>query len=84
LTSAPDFSEALSGRPEIVLQEIISAPSKLGSLQNPFDCVSPLAVSSGSLGYRIIAMLDAITAFFCVVSAGIFIAHALDGYRSRL
>jgi hypothetical protein len=29
-------------------------------------------------------MLEAITAFFFVVSAGIFIAHALDGYRSRL
>jgi hypothetical protein len=29
-------------------------------------------------------MLEAITAFFGVFSAGIFIAHALDGYRSRL
>jgi hypothetical protein len=29
-------------------------------------------------------MLDAITALFGVISAGIFIAHALDGYRSRL
>jgi hypothetical protein len=29
-------------------------------------------------------MLEAITAFFCVISAGIFIAHALDGYRSSL
>jgi hypothetical protein len=29
-------------------------------------------------------MLEAITAFFVVISAGIFIAHALDGYRSSL
>jgi hypothetical protein len=29
-------------------------------------------------------MLEAITALFGVISAGIFIAHALDGYRSRL
>jgi hypothetical protein len=29
-------------------------------------------------------MLEAITAFFGVFSAGIFIAHAVDGYWSRL
>jgi hypothetical protein len=29
-------------------------------------------------------MLEAITAFFGVMSAGIFIAHAIDGYRSRI
>ncbi len=29
-------------------------------------------------------MLEAVTAFFGVMSAGIFIAHAIDGYRSRL
>lgn len=28
-------------------------------------------------------MLDAITAVFGVMSAGIFLAHALDGYWSR-
>jgi hypothetical protein len=31
-----------------------------------------------------ISMLEAITAFFGVMSAGIFIAHAIDGYRSRI
>jgi hypothetical protein len=36
------------------------------------------------LGYRIIAMLEAVTAFFGIMSAGVFIAHAIDGYRSRL
>ena len=29
-------------------------------------------------------MLEAVTALFGVMSAGIFIAHAVDGYRSRL
>jgi hypothetical protein len=29
-------------------------------------------------------MFEAVTAFFGVMSAGIFIAHAVDGYRSRL
>ncbi len=28
-------------------------------------------------------MLEAVTAFFGVMSVGIFIAHAVDGYRSR-
>jgi hypothetical protein len=36
-----------------------------------------------ALGHRIVAMLEAITAFFGVMSAGIFVAHAIDGYRSR-
>jgi hypothetical protein len=29
-------------------------------------------------------MLEAVTAFFGAMSAGMFIAHAIDGYRSRL
>ncbi len=28
-------------------------------------------------------MLEAVTGFFGAMSAGIFIAHAIDGYRSR-
>ncbi len=28
-------------------------------------------------------MFEAVTAIFGVMSAGIFIAHAVDGYRSR-
>jgi hypothetical protein len=27
-------------------------------------------------------MLEAVTVFFAIVSAGIFVAHAIDGYRS--
>jgi hypothetical protein len=34
-------------------------------------------------GSGITTMLEAVTAFFGVMSAGIFIAHAVDGYRSR-
>jgi hypothetical protein len=29
-------------------------------------------------------MLEAVTAFLAVMSAGIFVAHAIDGYRSRI
>jgi hypothetical protein len=28
-------------------------------------------------------MFEAVAAFFGVMSAGIFLAHAVDGYRSR-
>lgn len=35
------------------------------------------------LGLGIIVMLEAVTAFFGVISATIFLAHAVDGYRSR-
>jgi hypothetical protein len=66
-----------------VLQEIIIALSKSGLLRNPFDCVSPHAVRSGRWVAGFIAMLDAFIAIFGVISAGIFIAHAVDGYWSH-
>jgi hypothetical protein len=28
-------------------------------------------------------MIETVTAFFGLISAGIFLAHAFDGYRSR-
>jgi hypothetical protein len=40
-------------------------------------------LGSARWGYRIVVMLEAFTAFFGVMSAGIFIAHAFDGYWSR-
>lgn len=51
--------------------------------RNPFDCVSPRAVRSGGWALGSVAMLEAVTALFGIMSAGIFIAHAVDGYRSR-
>jgi hypothetical protein len=33
---------------------------------------------------RSVVMLEAVTVFFGIMSAGIFIAHAIDGYRSSL
>jgi hypothetical protein len=67
-----------------VLQEIIIALSKFGFPRNPFDCVSLRAVRSDRWAIGMVAMLEAITGFFFVISAGIFIAHALDGYSSRI
>jgi hypothetical protein len=69
--------------PGLLLLQSISWTSVFCDAHNPFDCVSAHAVRSRPLGYRIVAMLEVFTALFGVMSAGIFIAHALDGYRSR-
>jgi hypothetical protein len=66
-----------------VLQEIISLLSKWRWPQNSFDCAASQAVRCGRWVQGIATMLEAFTALFGVMSAGIFIAHAIDGYRSR-
>jgi hypothetical protein len=66
-----------------VLQKIIIALAKFASHRNPFDCASPRAVRSSRWASGSVGMLEALTALFGVMSVGIFIAHAVDGYRSR-
>jgi hypothetical protein len=66
-----------------VLQKIIIPPAKIRLLRNPFDCVLPRAVRSDRWVLGSVAMLEAVTALFGIMSVGIFIAHAIDGYRSR-
>jgi hypothetical protein len=65
------------------LHKIIIKLSKLNFPRNSFDCVATPAVRSQTLGFGIITMLEAVTALFGIMSAGIFVAHAIDGYRSR-
>jgi hypothetical protein len=55
--------------------------SKFRRQRNPFDCVAPHRVGCDRWAFRIVAMLETVTALFGVMSAGIFIAHAIDGYR---
>ena len=76
------FSEAAQIRHK-GLPEIIIAFAKFAPHRNPFDCVTPRAVRSGCGATGSVAMFEALTAFFGVMSVGIFIAHAVDGYRSR-
>ena len=61
------------------------ASPKLNAKLNPFDCVSPFGVGCDrwALGFML-AMVEALIVLFGVISAGIFIAHAIDSYRSRL
>jgi hypothetical protein len=51
---------------------------------NPFDCSAGHAVWFAVRGrIRTMAMIETVTAFFGVVSVGIFLAHALEGFLSR-
>jgi hypothetical protein len=65
------------------LHKIIIKISKFNFFRNSFDCVATSAVRSLLLSIGIVAMLDAVTALFGVISVGIFVAHAVDGYWSR-
>jgi hypothetical protein len=65
------------------LHKIIIKISKFNFSRISFDCVATSTVRSLALGLRIVAMLDAVTALFGVISVGIFVAHAVDGYWSR-
>jgi hypothetical protein len=75
--------DPLASRLRCVLHKIIIPLSKAEQPANPFDCVAMRNVMSDVLGTRMITMLDAVTALFGVISAGIFLAHAVDGYWSR-
>lgn len=69
-------------RRERVLHQSIIALSKFGLDRNSFDCAARLAVLSHP-GRKDTAMIETVTAFFGLISASIFLAHALDGFRSR-
>jgi hypothetical protein len=66
-----------------VLPEIIIAEGSRTRDQNPFDCAMRFALFWQSLGSRMSTMLETITAVFGIMSASIFLAHAIDGYWSR-
>jgi hypothetical protein len=49
-----------------------------------FDCAGLIAVLSHAGWHsRTTAMIETVTALFGALSAGIFLAHALDGFWSR-
>ena len=64
-----------------MLHQIITHVRKFGLEWNPFDCVWAHGVGCHGWAIGIVAMLEAVTALFGVMSAGIFIAHAIDAYR---
>ena len=72
-----------SAPPQDVLPKITIRLSKFSFPRNSFDCAAGCALRFPVLGSGIIAMLEAVTALFGIISAGIFLAHAVDGYWSR-
>jgi hypothetical protein len=66
-----------------VLPEIISTTWSRQCRQNPFDCATRFAFAGDRWVAGLSTMLEAITAVFGIMSAGIFLAHAIDGYWSR-
>jgi hypothetical protein len=67
-----------------VLPEIITSPAKTRRSTIPFDCVGMRQVRSMCWVFGNVTMIEAFTALFGVISAGIFIAHAVDGYLCSL
>jgi hypothetical protein len=82
----PPFScpPLVTGCPLGVLQQIITRIRSSASKGNPFDCALAHAVRSERWALGSFAMLEAVTAIFGIMSVGIFIAHAVDGYMSGL
>lgn len=66
----------------LLLHKIIIKLRNSGPARNPFDCAGMQGVWCDRW-VRDSIMWEAVTAFFGIMSAGIFIAHAVDGYRSR-
>ncbi|WP_439924966.1 hypothetical protein [Nitrobacter sp. JJSN] len=51
--------------------------------RNPFDCATRFAFAGSRWVAGLSTMLETITAVFGIMSASIFLAHAIDGYWSR-
>jgi hypothetical protein len=52
-------------------------------LPNLFDCAALQSFCGRAGAQRIGAMIETVTAVMALVSAGIFLAHAFEGYRYR-
>jgi len=66
-----------------LLREIISQIPFSLLRRNPFDCATPGSFCPRHGAERKFAMIETVTAFLGLMSAGIFLAHAFDGFRSR-
>jgi hypothetical protein len=70
------------------LPEIISNNRKSTLLSNHFDCAAPAGfllghcVKAQIVILRGLPVFEVVAAFFVILSVGIFVAHALDAYRS--
>ena len=60
----------------------LAAHLECGQL-NLFDCATARSFGGLAGAQRICAMIETVTAVMGLVSVGIFLAHAFEGYRSR-
>jgi hypothetical protein len=66
-----------------LLQQIITSSGSLALPRNLFDCATARSFCDAQGRKGTFAMIETVTAFLGLVSAGIFLAHAFEGYRSR-
>jgi hypothetical protein len=68
--------------PQGPLPKNLTSPATRAGWRNYFDCPACHALSLYR-GVRTTAMIETVSAFFGVISAGIFLAHAFESYSSR-
>ena len=73
----------LHGLPKSVAANHHSRPICIFQPVNLFDCATVAVVLCIRGAQRICAMIEMVTALMALVSAGIFLAHAFEGYHSR-
>jgi hypothetical protein len=80
LRARPDRPVPLSDN---LLHQIITRPDLRFRQLNLFDCAGKQSFCALAGAQRKFAMIETVTAVMGLVSAGIFLAHAFEGYRSR-
>jgi hypothetical protein len=65
------------------LLQVISRTPISGAARNSFDCAGRHVVLLDPGRLRTTAMIDTVTMVLALMSAGIFLAHAFDGFLSR-
>ena len=66
-----------------LLRQIISRVRFSLRVRNSFDCAAGHVVLFAIGAQRIFAMIETVTAVLGLFSAGIFLAHAFEGFRTR-
>ena len=69
--------------PDDLLHQIITPTRSTNPAVNLFDCARLQSFGCRQGRIRICAMIETVTALMGLVSAGIFLAHAFEGYRYR-
>jgi hypothetical protein len=83
IQASPAIRRRFASKRTNLLYQSISQPRISIGARNPFDCARQHVVLSGPGRKRIFAMIETVTTLLGLVSAGIFLAHAFEGYRSR-